>query len=688
MASPAVPATASVANGKQDLSQTQNTPAALVNEYLGSQAISPSILNSVFNERALENELRESLQIDFPQQAPFVAKHLSSQEKYRICHQILGIQTNIESNPQKGLADLCYIGSSEAERDENTMALACPNGTIEVRSFDRGEIRDLEGHKAPICGMQIYGNRIVSLCMDGILKIWDKRTGKWVSAVVTGLKGALLQVISGRIYLRDAQNREVLRMYNLQGQRIEKTSPTEVFSGNIQNQEYVITREGSLLSKNSASAFVRCGQLNLRGGHVNYATQIEDTLIAVSCNNSPGVLAHTIHVLNPISKDSMSLQHISSAPVNAVVKKGNLLFVASVDNVIAVYNLYTGKCIDAYKIPANQMRGVVNNLKIVTCRTAQGRSVDKLCIQSTSAKFLEQRQHIQTQEALHQMRTCYWSLGQNKWQEGVEASLHQFGPMVFDQGLHGGTVEGGFMQSWHNTARYLTHHFHRVFSAEMYLDIHRHACAHFTQSSQGTHMLPENVGRFRSINNSCHWNLSPNMHPTREAIQELAELNNLIHRKFGVNLARFVTNNDGTETLLYETMPEETVRQIFQYFVDNFHEEINMATTPNEKLVAIARLFRNSEWLHPVWDGTGRCDTFMLNFLLTQQGFHPAILPNPYIANLVSLKDWVNYLGNGLAEWESRVIAQSQPQSPNSPTPMDALDLIDAQNAVEAPKVY
>ncbi len=70
------------------------------------------------------------------------------------------------------------------------------------------------------------------------------------------------------------------------------------------------------------------------------------------------------------------------------------------------------------------------------------------------------------------------------------------------------------------------------------------------------------------------------------------------------------------------------------------------------KLVLIENLFQNLEWLHPYPDGQGRTDLLLLAKLLSENGFTPAILDEPYMSSFSSREDWLAYLKEGMQNWE------------------------------------
>ena len=70
-----------------------------------------------------------------------------------------------------------------------------------------------------------------------------------------------------------------------------------------------------------------------------------------------------------------------------------------------------------------------------------------------------------------------------------------------------------------------------------------------------------------------------------------------------------------------------------------------------QKLTLIADLFQKLDWAHSFPDGQGRTDLIFLGKLLSENGFNPAILEDPYISTYTHLADWVEYLKEGMLLW-------------------------------------
>lgn len=257
----------------------------------------------------------------------------------------------------------------------------------------------------------------------------------------------------------------------------------------------------------------------------------------------------------------------------------------------------------------------------------------------------------------------YWALGSDKWKEGVESDYHKHGSQVFDQGLHAGTVEPGYNRSWRRAAHFLSHQFSRKVNSQLFLNVHKLACGHFVGGVGGTLMGQEKVGVFRGNEDIVKINFGKNTYLLREGLkEEFAALNASMQERFGTTLGRFEINEDNLgHTLHYTKMSQEQVQTIYDYFSNELQAELAPSKTRREKFWAICRFYRHTEWLHAARDGSTRTNGLLLNFLLTQNGFSPALLPAVCLCNVVKEAHWVYYVEHGMARWKAAVNEKPEP---------------------------
>lgn len=252
----------------------------------------------------------------------------------------------------------------------------------------------------------------------------------------------------------------------------------------------------------------------------------------------------------------------------------------------------------------------------------------------------------------------YWGLGrESKWMESIDGRYHHLGKDTFDRGLHAGTVEPGFIGSMERAFNFVEQAINRKIDANWYLNLHKHTCAHFNGDPSAFLMGQEKVGVFRGSDDPICCTLADYYGVSPEAKAEFEALNREIETEFGpgYGLGEMTYTHSFSQStrLNYKVMSRNQVLRIFNKFLTTFYREIESATTSDAKLTTIAKLHQRLEWLHPVKDGTARTSTALMNKLLTDYGFHPAILDYPHVSSSYTLRKWKEYLQVGLVKWES-----------------------------------
>ena len=295
--------------------------------------------------------------------------------------------------------------------------------------------------------------------------------------------------------------------------------------------------------------------------------------------------------------------------------------------------------------------------------------VDLFLIRQIFNQPLERLENISPDTLEDEKYATYWQLDSNKWKEGVDGQFHVHGPLVFDQGLHRGSVEPGFYTSLLSGYHFLSQNFGRKIDATFYLELHATLCAHFDKKNTQTLIGKDKIGTFRTVNNPISASFGPPYYAlTATGAVEFYALSNELSNLYGpdFNLGKILPspNDPHTYTIYYHPMEAPQVRAIFNHFVKNFYQEVDLAHDQEKILRAIARLFQQLEWLHAPVDGAGRTDTALLNFLLTEYGFHPVLLKYPYLSSCRGLDEWVAVLKEGLIAWEDEATNLTPQASP------------------------
>ena len=70
-------------------------------------------------------------------------------------------------------------------------------------------------------------------------------------------------------------------------------------------------------------------------------------------------------------------------------------------------------------------------------------------------------------------KAIFWGLGDQFWKQIIDFKYQQYGPQVFDEGLHGDTIEPGFFQSLLNGCHFVSAHMTEEPSVQFYKDLHK-----------------------------------------------------------------------------------------------------------------------------------------------------------------------------------------------------------------------
>ena len=265
--------------------------------------------------------------------------------------------------------------------------------------------------------------------------------------------------------------------------------------------------------------------------------------------------------------------------------------------------------------------------------------------------------------------SIYSGLGKMKWKECIDGVYHNFGPYVFDKGLHGKAVEPGFLDSMCKAFELLQGNFGRRVDADFYLELHKVACTHFNGLATQTSIGQDSIGRFRNMGVEANFP-SPAYVMEKTAIEEFYALSTrlkcIFGPSFGLGYIEKIAEFPTTWRIVYQPLNREQVRMVFNLFVSEFYSEIVLSTTEEEKLLSIAKFIRNLEWLHPPLDGCGRTDTALLNFLLSTFGFTPVLLLSPYVSSVRGLMEWVEHVRWGMESWEKEARLNAPRADPNA----------------------
>ena len=281
-------------------------------------------------------------------------------------------------------------------------------------------------------------------------------------------------------------------------------------------------------------------------------------------------------------------------------------------------------------------------------------------------------------DELARMRALLDGLGEETWRMHVDWEDQDFGPEVYDKGLHGGLEEPGYMANClamqqacgaalglpldgdgYERLQNGALGFRGAWAVEYDLSP-RHLYRHWSRADPG--VLDEMSSRhFRRI---------------RHRDWEVAAFNYL----YGDDIEGFVADNPVIAEILmakYGAYPQidaalldrefmrievspivgpkrpETVKAMIDTRLADFDAAIaGLAPAARDaRLLEIARLHRWFEYLHPYRDGNTRLSVMVLNKVLVEHGFVPVVLAQRNDAPFHGDAAWCGYIEAGMERW-------------------------------------
>lgn len=341
-------------------------------------------------------------------------------------------------------------------------------------------------------------------------------------------------------------------------------------------------------------------------------------------------------------------------------------------------------------------------------------------------EILRQNKIIPSQEEAYQ---TFWGLKKGWWKQIIDGVHHQFGPEVYDKGLHGGHIEPGYLKSIKKACKDISQHFEDSITFDQYKNIHHISCSHFKGKKNDTLMEADQIDRFRNdittmrcaipnfkewkeahdimiMNENAKFITDPNiksllknalpeaMNKMKKLESEQLEMQNKIEdllkkmgEKYNLQPKNHSTCGKGADcfSITYKCKDEELLANTTSKIFDTYNksmQQLRIQTLKSLKVPGvshdqvkkeyqqkakenIATLFAELEWLHPWIDGQGRSDLVLLNYLLTQEGLNPAILEEPYFSSSASIEEWIIYLEKGLERWKRDFLKSNETEKPN-----------------------
>ena len=263
---------------------------------------------------------------------------------------------------------------------------------------------------------------------------------------------------------------------------------------------------------------------------------------------------------------------------------------------------------------------------------------------------------IDPSASLFLLHKAYFGLAAEKWKECIDGKYHHLGKDVFKFGLHQGVKEPEYVPSMEKSYQFVAKYLNKKVDADFYLQLHRFTCGHFDGDPAVYLMGQERLASSADRTTTCSGGRAGFTASTPVRIWScsrwMPKLKKRLDPLTGWERSRWIVILDASSTAIKQC-PAARLRRSFNKFMKDFYAEIEKAGTPDQKLTAIARLNKRLELLHPPRDGSGRTNTALINKILTEYGFHPAILDQPFVSTSYPLNRWTEYLKEGLKKWEA-----------------------------------
>lgn len=254
--------------------------------------------------------------------------------------------------------------------------------------------------------------------------------------------------------------------------------------------------------------------------------------------------------------------------------------------------------------------------------------------------------------------STYSSLKEHKWKEFVDLPYHSFGPHVMDQGLYR-EREPGFMDSMYRCVNFLNSISFQRFSYNHYSLLLRNSISHLPPDIK---MLSgeEGEGQWWRVDQDCEPCDLPINTFSPAAKVEFSALNEWISYLFGqeMRLGDVIKGFDDPSTwaVTYRLMHTEQRKTLFHFFLSEFVIEMQSAVEKKGVFRAIVRFTKSLEWMHAQRTELRRADKLLMDFLLTQYGFHPTLMNCSIPPHCQSIDEWMVFAEEGLTNWKNEVM--------------------------------
>lgn len=227
----------------------------------------------------------------------------------------------------------------------------------------------------------------------------------------------------------------------------------------------------------------------------------------------------------------------------------------------------------------------------------------------------------------------FCALGSEKWREYIDFKLHDKGKTAIDEGQGPEGLREAFSENMDRGVEFATEYLGQGLTLAFYFELFRYCAGHLKKKKEC---------RYRQRGDRI--TLGTDVRMSEAAVEELRSQSGAMK---GVNDLTREQGGDVISMNFPDVMPD-----LIERLFGEFHLELGAAKDELEKrLLAIARLIQNLERLHPFRNANGRTNILLMNKLLTEWGFHPAILDDPNEAPFLSVTEWRDKIRKGMFRW-------------------------------------
>lgn len=284
------------------------------------------------------------------------------------------------------------------------------------------------------------------------------------------------------------------------------------------------------------------------------------------------------------------------------------------------------------------------------------------------------------------MKEKFNRLGDQLWRQHIDWEDQEFGQNVYDEGLHGGDVELGYIESALQAHEFAGRMLGMPLGIEEYEQLFFSGRRH-VQKSIRYDTTPRNLWRLKALlepdvhadMDPEHIRYIPHYHWEVMAFNYLREKYSDIFMKDNLLIANYLYAKYGENIKITKKLLDKEFMRCQINFFNEYHTDVEIRHAINKKLaefyknmgalgfdmqmgqvatgneeaglLEIAKLTRWLEILHPFIGGNTRHNIILLNKLLIEAGFCPIILSNRNDAPYRSARGWMEQILTGMLRW-------------------------------------